>query len=235
MKTIFNLAILLGLAYVLYSFAGIDNNDEQILISYPAGAFTELEFEGPFEVHLKQGSESKLEINAAEKVHQKLAVNTANGKLSISIPDKVVAKKKSIKVYITVVELDKLIVTGAVKIETTNQLKLKNFKMEFSGAGEISLDVEAEKVISVINGVGSFWLEGSAGYHKVVFSGVGSYNAKNLVCQNTLVESDGVGSVEVFASEKFIGNASGVGSVKYYGKPKVVEVNASGIGKIFGE
>lgn len=232
MKTILNLAIILGLAYLLYSFAGVDNNDEQILKKYPTSSFNELEFEGPFEIELKQGDNNELEIKASEKVHEKLEVNIKNNRLSIRIPDKIIAKKKSIKVYLTLVEIDKLIVNGAVKLETVNHFVLENFKMEFTGAGEVNLDLDAEKVISVINGVGSFWLEGTADYHKVVFSGVGSYNAKNLISKNTLVESDGVGSVEVHASEKFIGNASGVGSVKYYGNPEEARVNASGIGKI---
>ncbi len=235
MKTLLNLAIILGLAFIVYRFTGIDNTDEQKTRNYNVASFHEIDLRGPFNVELLQGNSPKLEIRASEKVHDELEVRVTNGRLIIDLDDKFFAKSKSIKVYLTVTELEKLIITGAVNLETENMLHVKDFKIEFEGAGQVSLELEADRVISEIEGVGSFWMQGKADYHKVDFAGVGSYDAKNLICKNTIVDSGGVGTVEVYASEKFIGHASGVGSIKYYGNPGDVSIDSSGIGKIRSE
>ena len=235
MKTLLNLAFILGLAYIVYSFTGVDNKDEQITKDYGVSYFNQIELRGPFNVELVQSDEQNLEIRASEKVHDDLEVNVKNNRLIIDLDDKIFSKSKSIKVYITVTELEKIIITGAVNLEAENVIKTEDLKIEFEGAGQVNIDLEADRFIAEIEGVGSFWLQGRADYHKVDFAGVGNYNAKNLISKNTIVESGGVGNVEVYASEKFIGNASGIGSVKYYGNPSEVSVNSSGIGKIHSE
>jgi len=235
MKTLLNLVIILGLAYIVYSFTGIKNDGEQIRKTYQVSYFNEIEFVGPYSIELLQGNEGHLEIRASEYIHEKLEVDVRNNKLTIRIDDKRFTKKNSIKVYLAVEDLNRLIITGAVNLETENVIHTDDLKIEFEGAGQVNLDIEADRVISEIDGVGSFWLQGRAKYHKVEFSGVGSYDARNLICESTSVESDGVGSVEVHASDRFIGRASGVGSVKYFGHPKDVSVDANGIGKVYSE
>lgn len=232
MKTLLNFAIIFGIVYLLYSFAGVDNSDEQIIKEYEVDEFDQLEFEGPYHIELRQGTKERLEIRASGKVHSEILVSTSGNRLVVSLPEKIVAKKKSIEVYLTIADLSELVLRGSVKLETPERLKMDDLKIDFTGAGDINLNLEVNRLVSDIRGVGSFWLEGKADYHKVIFSGVGSYNAKNFVSRNTSVESGGIGRVEVFALEKFIGNASGVGTIKYFGNPADVIVDASGIGKV---
>jgi len=235
MKALLNLVIILGLAYIVYSFTGVNNDNEQITRDYPVSDFNEVEFVGPYSIEISQGDKSSLTIKASELVQDKMEVGVRNGRLKIKIEDKYFARKKSIKVYLVVEDLNKLVISGAVNLETRNVIQTDDLKIEFEGAGQVNLDLDVDRIISDIDGVGSFWLQGNARYHKVNFSGVGSYDARNLICENTSVESDGVGNVEVFASENFIGKASGVGSVKYYGHPHEVTIDASGIGKVHSE
>jgi len=105
-------------------------------------------------------------------------------------------------------------------------------KLEFDGAGDVELDLKASKVISEISGVGEFTIEGETDYHKVSFDGIGSYDASGLRSKFTLVDSNGIGSVKVYASASFKGKASGIGSVEYYGNPAEVDVDASGLGSV---
>ncbi len=232
MKTLVNLAFILGLAFIVYRFTGADNTDEQFKRNYDISYFNEMELRGPFKVILTQGTTPQLDIKASEKIHDEIEVYVENDRLIIELKDKIFSKSKSIKLYVTVKDLEKLIITGAVDLETENIIHTEDLKIEFEGAGQVNLDLETDRVIAEIDGVGSFWLQGNANYHKVEFSGVGSYEAKNLICKNTIVESDGVGNVEVFASNKFIGHANGIGSVTYYGNPDDVSIDSSGIGKV---
>ena len=46
------------------------------------------------------------------------------------------------------------------------------------------------------------------------------------------MESNGIGSVSAYASDKFKGEATGIGSVDYYGDPDDVNIDASGLGSV---
>ena len=117
-------------------------------------------------------------------------------------------------------------------LQCDNRIRTSNLKLEFEGAGNVELEVEADKIISEIAGVGNFKIEGQTEYHKVEFDGIGSYEAKNLRSKYTIVESNGIGSVKVYASNKFKGEANGIGSVDYYGDPDDVSIDATGLGSV---
>jgi hypothetical protein len=45
-------------------------------------------------------------------------------------------------------------------------------------------------------------------------------------------DSTGVGSLDVYATEQLEAKATGIGEINYYGNPKVIKKDASGIGSI---
>lgn len=207
--------------------------DDKIEKNFNVDDFTKIYLRGPYEVHLRQSSKCELTILAKESYHDKLEVSSSGGTLNIELDGKNFKKStKSIEVYISFKDLEKLEIEGAVDLQCENKIRTSNFKIEFEGAGNIELDVDADKIIAQIAGVGNFEIEGETDYHKVEFDGIGSYDAKNLRSKYTIVESNGIGSVSVYASNKFRGEASGIGSVDYYGDPDDVSVDASGLGSV---
>ena len=206
--------------------------DDKIEKKYNTDDFTQIYLRGPYEVHLRQGSNCGLTILAKESYFDKLDVSSRGGELRIELDGKNFKTSKSIVVYINFKDLQKLEIEGAVDLQCENQIKTTNLKLEFEGAGNVELDVNASKIIAEIAGVGNFEIEGSTDYHKVEFDGIGSYDAQQLRSKYTIVESNGIGSVSVYASNKFRAEANGIGSVDYYGDPEDVSVNASGLGSV---
>ena len=206
--------------------------DDKTEKSYDVGMFDKIYLQGPYEVHLRQGSECKLTIRANDSYFEYLDIDSSDDELSIVLDEKKFRKTRAVEVYVTFRNLKKLSIEGAVDLMCENQIKTDNLKLEFEGAGKVDLDVQAEKIISEIAGVGHFIITGKTTYHKVEFSGIGSYDAQELHSQYTIVESNGIGSVKVFASNKFRGEANGIGSVDYFGDPDDVSVDASGLGSI---
>lgn len=194
--------------------------------------FTEIYLQGPYEVHLRQSSECGLRIVADPAFFDRLEVESSLGELRIELEGKNFNNRKSIEVYIHFKDLQMLHIVGAVDLSCENQIQATNMKLDFEGAGNVELNLTASKVIAVISGVGNFEIEGETDYHKVEFSGIGKYDARNLLSKYTIVESNGIGSVRVFASDKFKGDANGIGSVNYYGDPDDVSINASGLGSV---
>ena len=106
-------------------------------------------------------------------------------------------------------------------------------KFVFAGAGEASLsDVKNDRVEIVLSGAVSFKASGETKEVDLTLSGAGEVDAKNLHAVKAKVNSTGVGSVDVYATEQLDARASGVGEINYYGNPKTVNKQAGGIGAI---
>ena len=199
---------------------------------FHVGSFTSIYLHGPFEIKLSQANDCSVRIETSDRIFDRLTVNSEDGELEIEYDRSELKKPDNIKVYIQFKDLEKLRIKGAVELDCENELNLRNLKVEFDGAGDVNLNLHASKFIAEINGVGNFELSGTADYHKITFSGVGSYDAKRLESRYTMVNSDGIGNVTVFASEQLKGSVSGIGSVDYYGDPRETDLHASGIGSV---
>lgn len=206
--------------------------DDRIEKTFDIEEFTQIYLKGPYEVHLRQSNKCALTIIAKEEYLDRLEVDSDGDELQIELDGKNYKKTRSIEVYIQFRDLQKLEIVGAVDLTCENQIKTTNLKLEFEGAGNVELNVSANKIISEISGVGNFEIEGEVDYHKVEFSGIGNYEAQDLRSKYTIVESNGIGSVKVFASNKFKGEATGIGSIEYYGDPDDVSIDASGLGSV---
>lgn len=205
---------------------------DKIEKSYNIDDFSRIYLKGPYEVHLRQSGKCELTVIAREDYFDRLEVGSRGGELSIEFEGKNFKNTKSIELYINFRDLEKLEIVGAVDLQCENQIKTSNFKLEFEGAGNVELNIDSDKIIAVISGVGNFEIEGETDYHKVEFSGIGSYEAQDLHSKYTIVESNGIGSVKVYASTKFKGEANGIGSIDYYGDPDDVSINATGLGSV---
>jgi len=221
-------------ATILVLFLSISSAfaDDKVEKTYSVDNFTRIYLRGPYEVHLRQTTKCGLTILAKESYFERLDVSSSGGELNIELDGKNFKKSRAIEVYINFRELEKLEIEGAVDLQCENQIKTSNFKIEFEGAGNIELDIIADKIIAEIAGVGNFEIEGETDYHKVEFDGIGNYSAQHLRSKYTIVESNGIGSVSVYASNKFKGEANGIGSVDYYGDPDDVSVDATGLGSV---
>lgn len=222
----------LSLVALSFLFSQSSFADDKVERSFDIEDFTQIYLKGPYEVHLRQSGTCALKIIAKEEYFDRLDVDSDGEELSIELDGKNFNKTKSIEVYIQFRDLERLEIEGAVDLICENQIKTTNLKLDFEGAGNVELNVSANKVISEIAGVGNFEIEGETDYHKVEFSGIGNYEARDLLSKYTIVESNGIGSVKVFASDKFRGEANGIGSVEYFGDPDDVSVDATGLGSV---
>jgi len=115
-----------------------------------------------------------------------------------------------------------------IKVYTNDLLAVKN-----SGASSIKMEsLDTDKIDITNSGVGSIIISGVADNVKLQNSGVGSINAENLKSLNVYANVSGVGSITCYASEKIEGRVSGVGSLKYAGKPKHKDNKRTGVGSI---
>jgi Putative auto-transporter adhesin, head GIN domain len=103
----------------------------------------------------------------------------------------------------------------------------------FSGAGEATLSkIMNERLEVKVSGAGEVKASGETKEADISLTGAGTIDAKDLHSIKTKVSSTGVGSIDVYAAEQLDANATGVGDINYYGNPKLVNKQASGMGHI---
>jgi putative autotransporter adhesin-like protein len=114
---------------------------------------------------------------------------------------------------------------------TLSNPDLKRFA--FSGAGDANVsNIKNDRIEIVLSGAGDLTASGETKEAAITLSGAGRVDAKNLLAASAKANSTGVGSLDVYATEQLEAKASGVGEINYYGNPKVVKKDASGIGSI---
>jgi hypothetical protein len=186
--------------------SGIAKTETRTLASFNA---LDVEYAGAIEVR-SQGQES-FTISGDDNIIQSITTEVKNGTLYI----------RGTKGYSPQQKLQITISTPDVK------------RFVFDGVGGANLsNIKNDRLEIVVTGVGSFSASGETKEVDITLSGVGSIDAKNLRAVNAKVNSNAVGSVDLYVTGQLDIKSSGIGEINYYGNPKIVNKQAEGIGKI---
>jgi len=115
-------------------------------------------------------------------------------------------------IRIVVPVLEEVNVHGACDLDITG-FKGREFKYKLSGAGDLDMDGEVDKL-------------------EIKISGAGDADTTDLKAKHVKVSISGAGNAKVFASESIRGRVSGVGNLTYYGDPEDENTRVSGLGDI---
>ena len=193
-------------------------------------SFTKIDISGGFEVLINQGSQEKLELEVDENLLELIKTEAKNNTLFIK-SDKSIGKAKSLKLYITVVNVDDIEVSGAVELTNKGTLEGENLEIEVSGAGDVNLKLDVEELKMDMSGASETTLSGKAHHFEIELSGAGELDAEKLKSRNVIIDISGAGSAIVNAKKTLNVEVSGAGSVKYKGNPKITK-DISGAGSV---
>ncbi len=223
--------VLFVLVFSLYScINSIDGNGNVVKEERTVTSFSKIDISGGFEVLINQGKEEKLELEVDENLLELIKTETKNNTLIIK-SDKSIGKAKSLKLYISVVNLEDIDVSGAVELKNKGTFEGENLEIDVSGAADIDLKVDLEDLSMDMSGASETTLSGTANHFEIELSGAGELEAEKLKTRNAIVEISGAGSAVVHAKKTLRVEVSGAGSVKYKGNPKVTK-DISGAGSV---
>ncbi|MCB0400497.1 MAG: DUF2807 domain-containing protein [Flavobacteriales bacterium] len=208
----------------------IDGNGNVVREERTVTSFREIEISGGFEVLLNQGKEEKLELEVDENLLELIQTESKNNKLVIK-SGKNIGKAKSLKLYITVVELEDMDVSGAVTLNNKGTFEGDHLSIEISGAADVDLKLDLEELSMDMSGASETTLAGKANHFEIELSGAGELNAEKLKTRNAIIDISGAGSATVHAKKTLNVEVSGAGSVQYKGNPKVTK-SISGAGSV---
>ena len=165
-----------------------------------------------------------VELFKFEVSNRELAVEFTRDNVNIE------AKNVDVTVYSPM--LRRLDNSGVSSVEI-DKLVSDELAVENSGVGSLYLSgLTIGHLEADCSGVGSIELNGMAERAELDCSGVGSIKGEGLKAKSVKAGVSGVGGINCYASERIDGKVSGVGSLKYGGKPQEKQLERDGVGDI---
>lgn len=212
MKTkLISVSLLFGLVLTACSFWGVRGNGRMRDESRKVTEFLKIEAGGAFSINVKVGQDPSLRISAEENLLGYIRTTVRGNTLMIETK-KNISPRKEIRIEITTPALRYLEVSGANNVAVEG-ISGAEFDVELSGAGNVDLKGEVEKL-------------------RIELSGAGNIDSKKLKASEVRISVSGAASAEVYATKYLDASVSGVGSINYYGNPEKTETNISGVGSI---
>ncbi|MCP4180724.1 MAG: DUF2807 domain-containing protein [bacterium] len=162
-------------------------------------------------IHIAENNKNYMTISGDQNIVPLVKTKVNNNTLRIS-------SKKSIKPNLPLAlniytnNLNNLVLYGAGDIKT-NGIKSKSFSLTVKGSWNINLN-------------------GHTDIFTAVSKGLSQINTKELKATNVNIEIDGAGKADVFVDNNLQAIVKGIGTITYYGNPKIVNPTISGLGKI---
>ena len=113
--------------------------------------YTGIDVSGGFAVEITQGSNEGVRLEAEENLLDNIRTEVKNGVLHI-YNDKSLSSTKGMKAYITIKELNKIDISGGVKVVGNSTFKTNTMVLDLSGASKVALMVEAKQIKADMSG-----------------------------------------------------------------------------------
>ncbi|MCS6973839.1 MAG: DUF2807 domain-containing protein [Cyclobacteriaceae bacterium] len=198
-----------------------------------------------YTVYLKQTNKQEVTVEAMTDIYNLTKIYVENGILMINLERKPDDPNKSIwakiddiklnptmKVYVSVKNLDEIQINGAGKVISENSLAASLLNVSVSGSGSTDLDIKGDVVKAEVSGSGKLGIKGYASSLDAVVSGSGSLNAFNCPVEKAKVKVSGSGVAELNVSDNLDALVVGSGSVKHKGNTKNTVKKVYGTGTV---
>lgn len=198
-----------------------------------------------YTVYLKQTNKQEVVIEALTEIYELTNVIVENGVLMVNVerkpdnPNKSVWSKiddlklnPTMKVYVSLKNLNGLQVNGNGKIISENSLAASSITLSVSGNGSMDLDIKGDIVKAEVSGSGKIALKGYATSIDALLSGSGDINAFNCPLETAKVKVSGSGVCELNVTTTIEAIVLGSGSIKHKGNTKNTTKKVYGSGSI---
>lgn len=231
-------ALLVGLFALPVHFAP---GQDRVRESRSVASFTEIEYGIPGTLHLRQGDDSSVEIDAPQKVLDKVETTVDGKTLEISDGEDSGLFDRwfggdgldtdQIDVYVTAPTIRHLALAGSGRVMGETRVTSESLSLTVAGSGDMDLDLDAKALSVRVAGSGTCTLRGQTNTLEVNIAGSGDLRAGNLETQRAEVRIAGSGNTELTVADHLSAKIFGSGDVRYRGRP-TVETNTFGSGEV---
>jgi hypothetical protein len=198
-----------------------------------------------YTVYLKQTNKQEVTVEALTEIFSATEIKVENGVLMINVERKPDNPNKSLwakiddiklnptmKLYVSMKNIDELQVNAAGKIISENSLATNNLSLAVNGNGSMDLDIKGDILKAEVSGSGNLALRGYATSMDAMISGPGAINGYTCSIESAKVKLTGSGSAELNVTNAIDATVSGNGSVKHKGNTKTAQKKVYGSGSV---
>lgn len=198
-----------------------------------------------YTVYLKQTNKQEVTVEAMTDIYSVSDIKVVDGILMVNIERKPESPNKSLwakiddiklnptmKLYVTMKNIEELQVNGGGKIIAENSLATGNLNLAVNGNGSMDIDLKGDIVKAEVTGSGSIALRGYATSLEALISGAGTINGFNCPMDNAKVKVSGSGICELNVSTTIDAVVAGSGLVKHKGNTKNAQKKVYGTGSV---
>jgi len=198
-----------------------------------APGFSGIEISCSADVYVKQGVTQAVKVKADENLLDLIKTDVHGDILEIDI-DGGIKNAKTLEVYVTVVNLENIIINGSGNIKTEGLIKGMAMDIDINGSGDVKMELDVKNLQTSINGSGDVELTGVTGEFKLKVAGSGDFTADQLRLTNANINVQGSGDIKLSGSaEKVIIEQSASGDVNLYSLNAVdVDARTNGSGDV---
>jgi hypothetical protein len=234
MKTVKNLSTFLFTIVIFLASCNVlgeRGNGNVVKQERKVSAFNAIEVSGAFDVYLSLGSAQSVIVEADDNLLPLIRTEVSGSTLKIENKEPI-HNSKSLKVYITVTDLNRIEVSGAVDLHSQNKLTLTELSIEISGATDAFLDIAVQKLEVSSSGGSNLKLTGMANRVDLDASGAVDIRAFELLTEIVSLDISGAGEVDINVTKELNASVSGAGTVRYKGNPAKIDTDISGAGSV---
>ena len=196
-----------------------------------AGEFTGIRVSTGIDVYLSQGNKQRITVEADENLHEYIITEVRNDVLNI-YTDAIIRSAERKRVYVTMRDVNSISTSSAGDVIGETPVRAKSLRLSASSAGNIRLEVIADRIRTDISSSGDITLSGEVDLIEATLSSAGDLRAFNLTAREADVSVSSAGDADVTVTERLKARASSAGNVNYRGNPKYVDAHSSSAGGI---
>lgn len=194
-------------------------------------SFTGVKAAEGIDVYLKKGSKHTALVETSGVSTNRVLTDVSGGYLRVHMAEGGY-KSKSVKVYVTYVELEKLIASSGANIFTEDVIKSKSIFISSSSGADVEVSVDCDDLKLEASSGGDIVVEGKAKRVEASASSAGDIDAYALEAEIGIGRASSAGGVKLSVSKEIQANASSGGSIRYRGNPVKANTNSSSGGSV---
>ena len=184
------------------------------------------------DVYLKKGDKESVKVEATGTELSNVLTEVNGTTLKIHMRDGNFRGRKSVKVYVTFTQLDKLSASSAANLFSADAIKSSKLEISVSSAGSVEVKLESESVSVSASSAGKTVLEGKTQSLEIEAASAGDIDAYNLDSENVNASVSSAGSAKISVSKELEAHASSGGSIRYRGNPLKTNTDSSSGGSV---
>lgn len=195
--------------------------------------FNAIEVSGAIDLFISQGKEEAVAVSATNiEVRDRIKTEVKNGTLHIYFDSKGWNWKtwgnNKTKAYVTFTNLNRLEASGACNIKPTEAIKVKDLKIELSGASDFSGTINVSNLVIDASGASNLNIAGTAEKTDIDISGACNVKAYDFKVDFCIVDASGASNLRITVNKELKAQASGGSSIYYRGEGIIRSIDTSG-------